>query len=930
MNQNLNRLNPSLRAVGGRLGLASPRSVAIALGVTLLAGFRAAAASLAGEADVLAFTDRHCSSCHNDVDKEGGLDLTSLTFAPGDPANFSTWVKIHDRVRAGEMPPKEKKRPDAAQAATILRGIATSLTTYEREVATVEGRATRRRLNRSEYENALRDLLQAPWLEVKAQLPEDGEAYRFDKVSSALDVSYVHMTRYMSAADYAMRQAMSVQADRPPTTLVRHWARDEDRWTAVFTPRVGNGGPDRLKFPALGNSAQPDVRSRQAPLTAGDADPQTREREAVGGISSNYPPGSVDLGWHSFNAPVAGRYRFRFSGYTLWVGGGGHDQKFANGMDRVGLPGPVHWFKPNYDEISAGRRPEQITLYAKGAGDRRIGGFDVSPEPSISPWTESWLMANEYVVTDPSRFYRSRPTGFLGGFTNPLAQKDGMPAVAFRWMEVEGPIYDEATAAGYRLLFGDLPLKKSTPVAGTEESAVSNGARGGRGARGGGRGGRAGPPAVLEVVSSNPAADSERLLRAFLPQAYRRPVQERDVQRFLTLIKQRMDVGLNFTDAMLAGYTAVLASPEFVYVDEKPGRLDDHALATRLALFLWNSGPDAALRAHAAAGDLHRPEILQAETDRMLRDDKSQRFVEAFLDYWLEIRKMTDTTPSTALYSDYYLDDALTEAALAETRLYFAELLGRDLPARHIVDSDFAFLNERLAAHYGIAGVEGIGMRRVTLAANSPRGGLMTQASVLKVTANGTTTSPVIRGKWIMERILGYDLPLPPASVPAVEPDIRGAVTIRQQLDKHRADESCAMCHRKIDPPGFALENFDVMGAWRDRYRASAQDKEPEHGFGHNGWPFAFHYAMPVDASGTLADGRAFQDVRDFKKLILQDETPIARNLARQMMVFATGAPVRFSDREAIENILNGAKSRAYGVRTLVQEIVRSDLFQNK
>ena len=221
-------------------------------------------------------------------------------------------------------------------------------------------------------------------------------------------------------------------------------------------------------------------------------------------------------------------------------------------------------------------------------------------------------------------------------------------------------------------------------------------------------------------------------------------------------------------------------------------------------------------------------------------------------------------------------------------------------------------------------------MRRVTLAANSPRGGLMTQASVLKVTANGTTTSPVIRGKWIMERILGYDLPLPPASVPAVEPDIRGAVTIRQQLDKHRADESCAMCHRKIDPPGFALENFDVMGAWRDRYRASAQDKEPEHGFGHNGWPFAFHYAMPVDASGTLADGRAFQDVRDFKKLILQDETPIARNLARQMMVFATGAPVRFSDREAIENILNGAKSRAYGVRTLVQEIVRSDLFQNK
>ena len=206
----------------------------------------------------------------------------------------------------------------------------------------------------------------------------------------------------------------------------------------------------------------------------------------------------------------------------------------------------------------------------------------------------------------------------------------------------------------------------------------------------------------------------------------------------------------------------------------------------------------------------------------------------------------------------------------------------------------------------------------------------MTQASVLKVTANGTTTSPVLRGKWVRERIMGLDVPPPPPSVPAVEVDIRGAVTIRQQLDRHRADKTCAACHSKIDPPGFALENFDVMGGWRDRYRASAEDADVETGFGKNGWPLAFRYALPVDASGQLPDGRTFKDIREFKRLLLADEPQIARNLARQLTVYATGAPIRFADRTAIERILEDARPRQYGVRSLVRLIVQSELFQTK
>ncbi len=888
----------------------------------------AGAAPAWSESDAIAFTDQHCSSCHNDVDREAGLDLTSLKLDPQDPSNFLTWVKVHDRVTSGEMPPKEKRAPAANDRAAFLGGLNTTLVSVDQAKIAEQGRATRRRMNRAEYENSLRDLLSAPLLRVQGQLPEDGEAFRFNKVSSALDVSYVHMARYMSAAEFAMRQAMSVAFNRPAPVTKRYYARE------VFTGGAGGmadsfrtGSPDRLKFPALGTQPQPDVRALKAPITVGETNPEIREQEAVGWVHSQYAPTGISFIWGDFAAPATGRYRARFSGYTLWVGPNGFRRhEDGTGDQKRKYDGPREWQQPNYNDVMPGRRDEPVIIYSRSPTTiRRLGAFDLTPELAVNE-LEVELQANDSLVTDASRFYRSRPTGYQGGFTNPLAQPDGAPAVAFRWMEVEGPLDDPATTAGYRLLFGDLPMQRveaSQPGVAIEAAGPA-----GRG----GRGGRAGPASRevrVEVVPKNVAADSERLLRAFVQRAYRRPVEEADVQLFLQLIRQRLDAGLGFAGAMLAGYTAVLASPTYVYIDEQPGKLDDYALATRLALFLWNAPPDAELRSLAARGELHQPEILRRQTERLLSDAKSERFISAFLDYWLELRKMEDTSPSTTLYNDYYLDDSLTEAALAETQMYFGEMIRRDLPARQVVDSNFTFLNERLARHYGIPGVEGVALRRVSLPAGSPRGGLMTQASVLKVTANGTTTSPVLRGKWIMERIVGFDMPLPPAAVPAVEPDIRGAVTIRQQLDKHRADESCAACHRKIDPPGFALENFDVLGGWRERYRATATDTAPAIGFGKNGWPFAFYFAQPVDPSGSF-NGRAFSDVKDFKRLLLEDETQLARNVVRQLAIFATGAPIRFADRPRVEQILQSTKSREYGVRGLIHAMVQSELFLNK
>ncbi len=386
------------------------------------------------------------------------------------------------------------------------------------------------------------------------------------------------------------------------------------------------------------------------------------------------------------------------------------------------------------------------------------------------------------------------------------------------------------------------------------------------------------------------------------------------------------------TDAMIAGYTGVLkifAGISLSEGEKLSGRLDDRALAERLAYFLWNSCPDAELRGLAERGELHRPSVLRQQTERLLEDPRSQRFVDAFLDYWVDLRLITGVDPDAELYPEYQLDDLLVESMIGETQLFFDELVKRNMGITNLVSSDFAVLNERLANHYGIPGVQGVDLRPVPVSPDCVRGGLMTQASILKVTANGTTTSPVKRGAWIMARLLGEPPPPPPPGVPAVEPDIRGATTIRDQLARHRNQATCAACHKNIDPAGFALESFDVMGQWRDRYR-SVGPGEKVKGSGHNGININYGWGQSVDPSGELPDGRTFKDVRELKQLLLADPELLARNLAQQLTIYATGAPIRFSDRPAITKLLAENRAAGYGVRSLIHEIVESDMFLNK
>jgi len=862
----------------------SRRSSSIALcgGSLLLAaslGFSKAADTKKSPAAVLpasaqTFLNKSCVSCHNKKNATAGLNLTAMSFRPGDAANIAGWRKIYQRVSDNEMPPKAAMQPSEASRRAFLAALAQ---TFDNAHEQREGRAVWRRMNRYEYENTLRDLLDAPWLQIKDMLPEDGLAYRFNKVGEALDVSHVQMSRFLSAAEYALQEAMPKQITRPETTTRRYYAYDQRSFAGLAKFSVFNGSPERATFPIVGDHVDPAALQDNAARIVGSADPAIREQEGMGVVASAYEP--LQPKFNQFRAPVAGRYKLRLCAHSFWAG----------------PESEKRWWRPSRTDISAGRTQEPISLYASFPPQRlrKLGSVDCGPKSTVGEM-EVELLKGESIQPDAVRFFRSRPPNWH----NPLAQRDGQPGVCFQWLEVTGPIYDAWPTRSQQLLFGDLPL--TSPSFGK-----------------------------IEAVSKNPDADADRLIHAFVKRALRRPITEQDVQPFVKLFRTARDAGSSFTESLITAYSAVLCSPAFVTMEERPGPLEDHALASRLSYFLWNSEPDAQLRAIADRGELHKPAVLLAQADRLLADPRSERFVDAFLDYWLDLRKTDGTSPDEGLYPDYYLDDYLVESSVDETRAFFAELMHNDLPARNIVSSDFVMINDRLAELYGIPGVQGTAIRKVVLPKDSVRGGLLTQASVLKVTANGTTTSPVLRGVWINERILGNTVPPPPPAVPAVEPDTRGATTIREQLAKHRTQATCKSCHAKIDPAGFALESFDVFGGKRECYRAIG-DGPKVAGFGKNGQAFQFKDGPKVDPSGDLPDGRHFNDVRDLKRLLLQDERQVVRNLAKQLIIYSTGAPVRFGDTPKVEAILDRAKPTGYGVKSLIKAIIASDLFRNK
>jgi hypothetical protein len=366
--------------------------------------------------------------------------------------------------------------------------------------------------------------------------------------------------------------------------------------------------------------------------------------------------------------------------------------------------------------------------------------------------------------------------------------------------------------------------------------------------------------------------------------------------------------------------TAMLVSPRFLYHEEPPSGPDAFAIASRMSYFLWRSAPDDELLQAAADGRLLDPAKRRAQAERMLADPRSARLLKDFTGQWLRVREVGVMKPSADLYPEYDLE--LEAAMRGETEHFIAEMFRHDLPLANLIDSDWTMLNERLARHYKIEGVAGPDFRRVNLdKSKTVRGGLLTHASVHAITSNGTVTSPVARGTWMLEKFLGTPAPPPPPDVPAIEPDIRGATTIKGQLAKHRTIASCNSCHRKIDPLGFALENFDVIGGWRNNYRAFIEPRP--------GARAKLSDGPPVDSADEWEGMGRFNSFQEFRELVKKREDLVTQNLTHQLATFALGRTPGFADRQPLKNIATNVREKKAGMKSLVLDLVSSPVFTN-
>lgn len=554
--------------------------------------------------------------------------------------------------------------------------------------------------------------------------------------------------------------------------------------------------------------------------------------------------------------------------------------------------------------------PVTLSLYRghrSGGGvpalEELLGEFDlIGEEPRIVEVTP-YLRPGDLIAPVPADLDGPRPTHAVPG--DPHSGFGGLKhhpgeGVALRFMTIEGPLLTDGVWP---------PESTRRLLAGVEFDADG---------------------AIR--LAKDPYDHIVDIVGALAPRAFRRPLADGELEAYASLARPLLDDDRPFLEAVRVPLRAILSAPAFLYhasswdANGAASTLDDFGLATRLSYFLWRSMPDAELLDAAREGTLSDPDVLARQVDRLLDDPKRERFVRDFAGQAFRLYELKATTPDRGMYPEF--DDRLGQAMARETELFLAELIAGDLGAGLLVDADFTFMNRQLAGHYGIAGITGEHMRKVTLPADSPRGGLLTQASIHKVTANGTTTSPIPRGNFVLANLLGRPAPPPPAAVDALEPDTRGTTTVREQLEAHRSNPVCANCHRVIDPPGFAMESFDPIGGFRTRYRLSGGEIDVGGGLRY---PAPYTEGPAVDPSGVTPEGDAFAGIEDYKRFLLERELDqVARHLASNLLVFSTGAEIEFADRDAVEQIVERGRNDGHPVRTMIHEVVQSDVFRGR
>ena len=759
-------------------------------------GQTAASSSASSHRAVL---DRYCVTCHNERLETAGLSLDAIDVASvSDEAEV--WEQVVRKLRTGIMPPSTRPQPSADERGGLISWLESSLDDAAAARPNPGRTETLRRLNRTEYRNAVRDLL-ALDVDVSVLLPADESGHGFDNVTVG-DLSPLLLDRYISAAQKISRLAIGSTETSLQSDVIRVPA-DTTQEAHVPGLPIGTRGGTVVPYTFV-QDGEYDIEVRLA-------------RNRTGNIGGLRDPGE----------------------HTLQVL-----------IDRV----PVGTFtveKPAEGDDALVDRNLKIRVPVV-AGPHEVGVAFLQNAASLVE-TEREPLQSHFNET---RHPRLTPAVYQVSITGPYAAMGA----------------DDTPSR--RRLFTCVPAE---PTATAEEAC------------------------------------GRQILFRLARRAYRRPVTEADIDGPMAFFRDGRADG-DFDAGIGAALSAVLINPEFLFrveldpADLKTGesyRVSDLELASRLSFFLWSSLPDDELLDAAIQGELSRPDELDRQTRRMLADPRSSNFASNFAGQWLRLRNLASVSPNGRLYPDF--DDNLRRAFREETERFVDSIVREDRSVVDLLKADYTFLNERLAKHYGIPNVYGSRFRRVALDADSKRGGLLRHGSLLAVTSYATRTSPVIRGTWVLDNIVGAPPPPPPANVPALEDtQVSAALPMRERMAQHRANPVCASCHRTIDPVGFALENFDALGRWREHAGDSG----------------------PIDVSGALPGVGEVDGVAGLEAALLSRPELFAGRLTERLLTFALGRGVEYYDAPAVRKILREAEADQYRFSSLILGIVRSVPFQ--
>ncbi|WP_439621935.1 DUF1592 domain-containing protein, partial [Gemmata sp.] len=813
------------------------------------------------------FLKQHCLKCHDATTARAGFRIDDLgtDFLAGKTADH--WKEVIDNINLGTMPPKKEPRPDPKAAFEVVEWVTGELRAAEKAAKNAGGRNRMRRLNRTEYANTVRDLfgLDENFARtVETELPMDGKVEGFDRGSASLFVDEGQLTRYLEVADLVLDRGPF--APKPVVANVRFHPATDARETAAFKDADGTFQNKDLSLAEI-TALRPryfrigledpewdtSKKGRYVPHGPNTFEAKAGGVEYVSGGPYHRPPHYKSLhkknDWMEKHVRADGWYRLRLrAGAFPGTGATALDEvkvlfEYAHGT-------PVatsHTFVIGAP-LDAPKDYEALVYLRRGSAELKLS------------WELGWNGPPGEIVTRNPAWQKPtwQPVLAAGDLQRALAEKKPAAEVAALRKKVE-----EAHAKARRVIeeefTGEMYVfdeKYKDRAALPRFRVESMGFEG---------------PVVewppkghkeLFFAGADRADDAylTEIFARFLPRAYRRPVAPAEVAEVVGWVaKERAARKLSFPAAVRAGVKAVLCSPGFLYLQEPAGprRLTDQELAVRLAYFLWSTAPDAELTRAAAAGKLRDPAAVRAQVKRMLADPKAAEFARNFAGQWLRVRDFDGVTTDRDIYKQY--DDDLKAASRREPIEFFAEVVRSDLPVLSFLDSNFAVVNERLAGHYGIAGVKGPEFRTVPLAPEHHRGGVLGMAGVLAYLSDGARTLPVRRGAYVLDTLWNAPPPPPPPNAGDL-PVVKGQkLTVRQRLEHHRELPNCASCHAKIDPLGLALENYDAVGAWRTRQNGEG------HFHGRPGDP-------PIDPAGALPGGRSFQDLTGFKAALLAEK----------------------------------------------------------